>query len=112
MKRQAQNNLHRGIFGGGVPTLGKSIAPGIVGGGDSARMRTALNRNRNLKTSRAPFRSQAHQGISLFTSAATNKRGFQRVVHGRAEPSTKFCRVPSTEYMYFRLLLPSTELQY
>src|SRR6218665_278434 len=33
------------------------------------------NRNRNLKTSKALLKSQAHQGTSLFTSAATNQRG-------------------------------------
>src|SRR6218665_3668990 len=32
------------------------------------------NRNRNLKTSKALLESQAHQGNSLFTSAATNQR--------------------------------------
>jgi len=35
--------------------------------------------NRNLKTSKALLKSQAHQGTNLFTSAATNQRGvFQR----------------------------------
>ena len=33
------------------------------------------NRNRKLKTSKALLKSQAHQGTSLFTSAATNQRG-------------------------------------
>src|SRR6218665_3883671 len=33
-------------------------------------------RNRNLKISKALLKSQAHQGTSLFTSAATNQRGF------------------------------------
>ena len=33
-------------------------------------------RDRNLKISKAPLKSQAHQGTSLFTSAATNQRGF------------------------------------
>src|SRR6218665_2304355 len=36
------------------------------------------NRNRNLKTSKALLKSQAHQGTSLFTSAATNQRGVKR----------------------------------
>src|SRR6218665_2661406 len=36
------------------------------------------NRNHNLKTSKALLKSQARQGTSLFTSAATNKGGFQR----------------------------------
>ena len=31
--------------------------------------------NRNLKTSKALLKSQAHQGTSLFTSATTNQRG-------------------------------------
>src|SRR6218665_496619 len=33
------------------------------------------NRNRNLKTSKALLKSQAHQGTNLFTSAATNQSG-------------------------------------
>src|SRR6218665_450970 len=36
--------------------------------------------NRNLKMSLALLKSQA-QGTSFFPSAATNQRGFQRVVH-------------------------------
>src|SRR6218665_3417832 len=36
------------------------------------------NRNRNLKTSKALLKSQAHQGTSLFTSAATNQRGVSK----------------------------------
>src|SRR6218665_1204853 len=36
------------------------------------------HRNRNLKTSKALLKSQAHQGTSLFTSAATNQRGWSR----------------------------------
>src|SRR6218665_2004247 len=39
------------------------------------RCRNRRNRNRNLKTSKALLKSQAHQGTSLFTSAATNQRG-------------------------------------
>jgi len=39
----------------------------------------SFNRNRNLKTSKALLKSQAHQGTSLITSAATNQRRvFQR----------------------------------
>ena len=34
--------------------------------------------NRNLKISKALLKSQAHQGTSLFTSAATNQRGFSK----------------------------------
>ena len=33
--------------------------------------------NRNLQTSKAPLKSQA-QGTSLFTSAASNQRGFPK----------------------------------
>src|SRR6218665_3548524 len=42
------------------------------------KCRTFSNRNRNrkLQTAKAPLKSQA-QGISLFTSAASNQRGFQ-----------------------------------
>src|SRR6218665_231715 len=35
-------------------------------------------RNRNLKISKAPLKSQAHQGTSLITSAATNQRGVSK----------------------------------
>src|SRR6218665_1787109 len=45
------------------------------------------NRNRNLKLSKALLKSQAHQGTSLFTSAATNQRGFQR---GSREAQVRF----------------------
>src|SRR6218665_2411656 len=40
------------------------------------------NGNRKLQTSKAPLKSQA-QGTSLFTSAASNQRDFQRIVRGR-----------------------------
>src|SRR6218665_1952676 len=43
------------------------------------------NRNRNLKISKALLKSQAHQGNSLFTSAATN----QRVVKRSSGPSSR-----------------------
>src|SRR6218665_1071749 len=36
------------------------------------------NHNRNLKTSKALLKSQAPQGTSLFTSAATNQRGVSK----------------------------------
>jgi len=36
------------------------------------------NHNRNLKISKALLKSQAHQGTSLFTSAATNQWGFSK----------------------------------
>jgi len=35
-------------------------------------------RNRNLRTTRAPLKSQAHQGTSLFTSAAMNQMSFPK----------------------------------
>jgi len=37
-------------------------------------MKNASNRNRNLKTSKALLKSQAHQSTSLFRSAAMNQR--------------------------------------
>src|SRR6218665_2372261 len=36
------------------------------------------NHNRNLETSKALLKSQAHQATSLFTSAATNQRGVSK----------------------------------
>ena len=42
-----------------------------------AHTKTYRNRNRKLQTSKAPFKSQA-QGTSLFTSAASNQRGFPK----------------------------------
>ena len=48
------------------------------------------NRNRNLKTSEVLLKSQAHQGPSLFTSAATNQRGFfKRVVKRSSGPTSR-----------------------
>jgi len=35
---------------------------------------TDRNRSRNLKTSKALLKSQAHKGTGLFTSSATNQR--------------------------------------
>src|SRR6218665_398955 len=35
-------------------------------------------RNRNLKISKVLLKSKAHQGTSLFTSAATNQKGFPK----------------------------------
>jgi len=47
-------------------------------------------RNRNLKTSKALLKSQAHQGTSLFTSAATNQRwAFRRVVERSSGPISR-----------------------
>ena len=37
--------------------------------------RNCNHRNRNLKTSKALLKSQAHKCTSLFTSAVTNQRG-------------------------------------
>ena len=42
----------------------------------------SLNCNPNLKTSKAPLKSQA-QGTSLFMHSASNQRVVQRIVHGR-----------------------------
>src|SRR6218665_2655279 len=48
------------------------------------------NRNCNLKMSKALLKSQAHQGTSLFTSAATNQRGvFQRRVKRSSGPISR-----------------------
>ena len=44
----------------------------------TSRSLSCCNRNRNLKTSKALLKSQAHQGTSLFTSAATNQRGVSK----------------------------------
>src|SRR6218665_924478 len=46
------------------------------------------NRNRKLKTSKALLKSQAHQGTSLFTSAATNQRGVSK--GGQEKLSSQF----------------------
>ena len=43
--------------------------------------------NRNLKLSKAPLKSQAHQGTSLFTSVATNQRGVSK---GSREAQVRF----------------------
>ena len=40
-------------------------------------VKTRVN-NRNLKIAKALLKSQAHQGTSLFASAATNQRGFPK----------------------------------
>jgi len=48
------------------------------------------NRNRNLKISKAPLKSQAHQGTCLFTSAATNQRAFFQ----RGSSSGPISRIP------------------
>src|SRR6218665_1381520 len=49
-----------------------------------------LVHNRNLKISKALLKSQAHQGTSLFTSAATNQRGvFQRRVKRSSGPISR-----------------------
>src|SRR6218665_1918831 len=41
-------------------------------------MKNASNRNRNLKTSKALLKSQAHQSTTLFTSTVTNQRFFPK----------------------------------
>ena len=45
-------------------------------------------RNRNLKISKALLKSEAHQGTSLFTSAATNQRGVFK--EGSREAQVRF----------------------
>src|SRR6218665_395529 len=52
-------------------------------------------RNRNLRPSRAPLKNQAHQGTSLFTSAATNQRGFPKgIVHGDRNHNLQTSKAP------------------
>src|SRR6218665_2841109 len=46
------------------------------------------NRNRNLKISKVLLKSKAHQGTSLFTSAATNQKGFSK--GGSREAQVRF----------------------
>ena len=58
------------------------------------------NRNRNLKTSKALLRSQAHQGTSLFTSAATNQRGFPKGFKRSSGPNS---RVPGGDRVAVRV---------
>ena len=58
------------------------------------------NHNRNLRTSRAPIKSQAHQVTSLFTSAAINQRGFQRVVLGKVRSAFPMVREDYTIFGY------------
>jgi len=48
------------------------------------------NRNHNLKISKALLKSQAHQGTSLFTSAATNQRGFSK---GGSREAQHLCNI-------------------
>src|SRR6218665_3012849 len=50
-------------------------------------------RNRNLQTSKAPLKSQA-QSTSLFTSAASNQRGFPK-----SSPWEAQVRLPEDERM-------------
>src|SRR6218665_1510653 len=55
-----------------------SPAPNLLSPLTRAHTRTRTrNRNRKLQTSKAPLKSQA-QGTSLFTSAASNQRGFPK----------------------------------
>src|SRR6218665_1824505 len=49
-------------------------------------------RNGNLTLSKAPLKIQAHQGTSLFTIAATNQRGFQKVVPGKLRSDFQMVR--------------------
>src|SRR6218665_2926599 len=59
------------------------------------------NRNRNLKTSKALLKSQAHQGTSLFTSAATNQRGVSK--GGVKRSSGPNSRVPGGDRVAVRV---------
>ena len=47
------------------------------------------NLNRNLQTSKAPLQSQA-QGTSLFTSDATNQRGYPKSTNYHGTVTTTF----------------------
>jgi len=53
---------------------------------------SGFTQHRNLKTSKALLKSQAHQCTSLFTSATTNQRGFFRRVVKRS--SGPISRIP------------------
>src|SRR6218665_1763964 len=72
-----------------------------------------LPRNRNLKTSKALLKSQAHQGTSLFTSAETNQRGVSK--RGSREAQVLFPEISSPpppslqsqDIIFIRLLYPS-----
>src|SRR6218665_958014 len=59
-----------------------------------------VHRNRNLRTSKALLKSQAHQGTSLFTSAATNQRGFPKGVKRSSGPNS---RVPGGDRVAVRV---------
>src|SRR6218665_160692 len=63
----------------------RMLTPAV--GGENSR-----NCNCNLKTSKALLKSQAHQGTSLFTSAATNQRGFSK--GGVKRSSGQISRIP------------------
>jgi len=52
--------------------------------------KVTLYHNRILKVSKALLKSQVHQGTSLFTSAATNQRGFSK--GGQKKPRSDFQR--------------------
>ena len=57
-----------------------------------------INRNRNLITSKALLKGKAHQGTSLFTSAATNQKVFaQGWSKGSSGPIS---RVPDEERVH------------
>ena len=64
-------------------------------------LKKARNRNRNLKTSKALLKSQAHQGTSLFTSAATNQRGVSK--GGVKRSSGPNSRVPGGDRVAVRV---------
>ena len=63
--------------------------PGRSSRGNSVVLRLqSRNRNRKLQTYKAPLKSQA-QGTSLFTTAASNQRGFKREIAPFARTTTK-----------------------
>ena len=66
--------------------------------------------NRNLKISKALHKSQAHEGTSLFTSAATNQRGFPK--RGSREARGPISRVPGGDRVAVRAGVRINVLQY
>src|SRR6218665_3668688 len=59
-------------------------------------------RNRNLQTSKAPLKSQA-QGTNLFTSAASNQRGFP-IVRGRLRSGYQRVRMRQIRGVFQRIV--------
>ena len=61
-----------------TPIMGENLLKAYLTSVVTRNCNRNCNRNRNLRISRAPLKSEAHQGISLFTSAATNTKGFPK----------------------------------